>query len=219
MNRDGLQRAIATRPPPKRQPRPRGAGTRRSKRRRRRNALLLLVSVALVAGIGIAVVKPVVEEAIREITLPLKHEDIIRQQAREKDLDPALVAAVIYRESKFRDQTSKAGAKGLMQILPDTAKFIAHRTGGTQFELRDLANPQINISYGCWYLRYLIQRYGGNQLAAVAAYNAGHQNVDRWGGSGLKIDDIQYPETKQYARDVFDKRGDYAKHYRSQLGL
>jgi soluble lytic murein transglycosylase len=165
------------------------------------------------------VLGPTVRDAILEITLPLRHEDIIRQQAREKSLDPALVAAVIYRESKFRDQTSAAGAKGLMQILPDTAKFIARRSGGTQFELHDLANPQINIAYGCWYLRYLLDRYGGNEVAAVAAYNAGHQHVDAWGGSALRIEDIRFPETKDYTHDVLDKRGDYARHYKSELGL
>jgi soluble lytic murein transglycosylase len=198
--------------------RSRDAGQRRA-RRRRRNLLLGLAGVAVVAAIGWLVLKPIFNDAIIELTLPLRHEDIIRQQARAKDLDPALVAAVIYRESKFRDQTSDAGAKGLMQILPDTAKFIAKRSGGTQFELRDLANPQVNIAYGCWYLRYLMQRYSGNQVAAVAAYNAGHQHVDTWGGSSLRVDDIRFPETKQYTQDVFDKRGDYAKHYRSELGL
>jgi soluble lytic murein transglycosylase len=198
--------------------RSRDAGQRRA-RRRRRNLLLGLTGVAVVAAIGWLVVKPILDDAIIELTLPLRHEDIIRQQARAKDLDPALVAAVIYRESKFRDQTSDAGAKGLMQILPDTAKFIAKRSGGTQFELRDLANPQVNIAYGCWYLRYLMQRYSGNQVAAVAAYNAGHQHVDTWGGSSLRMDDIRFPETKQYTQDVFDKRGDYVKHYRSELGL
>jgi soluble lytic murein transglycosylase len=198
--------------------RSRDAGQRRA-RRRRRNLLLGLTGVAVVAAIGWLVLKPIVDDAIIELTLPLRHEDIIRQQARAKDLDPALVAAVIYRESKFRDQTSDAGAKGLMQILPDTAKFIAKRSGGTQFELRDLANPQVNIAYGCWYLRYLMQRYSGNQVAAVAAYNAGHQHVDTWGGSSLRMDDIRFPETKQYAQDVFDKRGDYVRHYRSELGL
>ena len=181
--------------------------------------LLILLGLLALGTIGITVVKPLVNDAIIEITLPLRHDDIIRQQSREKHLDPALVAAVIYRESKFRDQTSDAGAKGLMQILPETAEFIAKRTGGTQFELRDLANPQVNISYGCWYLRYLLDRYDGNEVAAVAAYNAGHQHVDAWGGSDLTIDDIQFPETKQYAQDVFDKRHDYAKHYRSELGL
>jgi soluble lytic murein transglycosylase len=197
---------------------PRDAGHRRS-RRRRRNIFLGLAGFVAVAAIGWIVLRPIIDDAIIELTLPLRHEDIIRQQARAKDLDPALVAALIYRESKFRDQTSSAGAKGLMQILPDTAKFIAKRSGGTQFELRDLANPQVNIAYGCWYLRYLMQRYNGNQVAAVAAYNAGHQHVDEWGGRSLKIADIRFPETKQYTQDVFEKRGDYLKHYRSELGL
>jgi soluble lytic murein transglycosylase len=196
----------------------RDAGRRRA-RFRRRNVVLGLLGAAIALAIGWVALKPIIDDAIIELTLPLRHEDIIRQQARAKDLDPALVAAVIYRESKFRDQTSKAGAKGLMQILPGTAEFIAKRSGGTQFELRDLANPQVNIAYGCWYLRYLIQRYDGNQVAAVAAYNAGHQHVDEWGGSALRMDDIRFPETKQYTQDVFDKRGDYVKHYRSELGL
>jgi len=199
-------------------PRTRDGGLRRA-RFRRRNLLLGLAAIVAVAGIGFVVLRPVVEDAFLELTLPLRHEDVIRQQARAKDLDPALVAAVIYRESKFRDQTSDAGAKGYMQILPDTAKFIAKRSGGTQFELRDLANPQVNIAYGCWYLRYLIQRYGGNQVAAIAAYNAGHEHVDAWGGSSLKQEDIRFPETRQYVHDVLDKRGDYARHYRSELGL
>jgi soluble lytic murein transglycosylase len=163
--------------------------------------------------------KPTVDDAIKEITLPLRHEDVIRQQSRDKNLDPALVAAVIYRESKFRDATSSAGAKGLMQILPSTAQFIAHRSGGTQFEVRDLANPQINISYGSWYLRYLLDRYDGNEVAAVAAYNAGHERVDDWGGGSLTLDDIRFAETEDYARDVMDKRGEYRDKYRSELGL
>ena len=207
-------RAVTARPAP----RTRDAGLRRA-RFRRRNLLLGLAGIVAVAGIGFAVLRPVVEDAFLELTLPLRHEDVIRQQARAKDLDPALVAAVIYRESKFRDQTSDAGAKGYMQILPDTAKFIAKRSGGTQFELHDLASPQVNIAYGCWYLRYLIQRYGGNQVAAIAAYNAGHEHVDAWGGSSLKQEDIRFPETRQYVHDVLDKRGDYARHYRSELGL
>ena len=207
-------RAVSARPAA----RTRDSGLRRT-RGSRRKLLGVLTGIVAIAAIGFALLRPVLNDAFLELTLPLRHEDIIRQQARAKDLDPALVAAVIYRESKFRDQTSKAGAKGYMQILPDTAQFIAKRSGGTQFELRDLANPQVNIAYGCWYLRYLIQRYGGNQLAAVAAYNAGHEHVDAWGGSALKLDDIRFPETKQYTQDVFDKRGDYAKHYRSELGL
>jgi soluble lytic murein transglycosylase len=182
----------------------------------RRTVALLLLGVA-VAG-GIALIGPA-QEAIKEITLPLRHEDIIRQQARDKDLDPALIAAVIYGESKFRDQTSSAGAKGLMQILPETADFVARKSGGTEFEQGDLGNPQINISYGCWYLRYLLRRYDGNPVAAVAAYNAGHTRVDRWGGAGIDVEDIRFPETKEYTRKVLDKRDEYADRYPKELGL
>jgi soluble lytic murein transglycosylase len=197
--------------------RSRAAGTRRTYRRRRTVAALLVLGAAAVALV--ALLRPVVDDALREITLPLRHEDVIRQQARDKQLDPALIAAVIYRESKFRDQTSEAGAEGLMQILPDTAKFIAKKSGGTQFELRDLGDPQINISYGSWYLRYLLDLYDGNTTAAVAAYNAGHRNVDRWGGKKLTLADIRFPETAQYTREVLEKRGDYAREYRTELGL
>jgi soluble lytic murein transglycosylase len=191
--------------------------TRRRASRRRSALIIGMLGTALVAA-AIAL-KPTVDDAIKEITLPLRHEDVIRQQSREKNLDPALVAAVIYRESKFRDATSSAGAKGLMQILPTTAQFIAHRSGGTQFEVRDLADPQINISYGSWYLRYLLDRYDGNEVAAVAAYNAGHERVDDWGGGTLTLDDIRFAETEDYARDVMDKRVEYRDKYPAELGL
>jgi soluble lytic murein transglycosylase len=192
------------------------AARRRAGRRRTWVMLLGIAGLLVAAGI---VVRPMVDDAIKEITLPLRHEDVIRQQARDKNLDPALIAAVIYRESKFRDQTSTAGAKGLMQILPETAHFIARKSGGTEFEQGDLSDPQINISYGSWYLRYLLDRYEGNTVAAVAAYNAGHSRVDRWGGKELTVDDIRFVETSDYTRDVIDKRGDYARTYRSELGL
>jgi len=184
----------------------------------RRRVLGAVVVLGALVAIGFAV-RPMVDDAIKEFTLPLRHEDVIRQQARDKNLDPALIAAVIYRESKFRDVTSDAGAKGMMQLLPDTARFIAFKTGGTDFELRDLANPQVNIAYGSWYLRYLIDLYDGNKTAAIAAYNAGHQNVDRWGGKTLELSDIRFPETADYTRDVLEKRDDYAREYKSELGL
>ena len=130
-----------------------------------------------------ALVRPVVDDALKEITLPLRHEDMIRQQARDKDLDPALIAAVIYRESKFRDVTSHGRRQGADADPARHGQVHRHASGGTEFEVRDLGNPQINISYGSWYLRYLLDRYDGNTVAAVAAYNAGHENVDRWGGT------------------------------------
>jgi soluble lytic murein transglycosylase len=163
--------------------------------------------------------------AVHEITLPLRHDDIIRQQAHEKHLDPAFVAAVIYQETKFRPRTSSAGAKGLMQILPDTAQFIARKSGGTRFELADLANPQVNIAYGTWYLRYLMDKYDDNVVLTAAAYNAGERNVDEWvqkaGGTGDfdAARDIPFPETRSYVSGVLDHEKSYRDTYAKELGL
>jgi len=184
--------------------------------------------VLLVAGLAVAavaVVAPMLHRAVREVTLPLKHEDIIRQQAHDKGLDPALVAAVIFAESKFRDQTSPTGAKGLMQIQPETAKFIANRSGGTAFEIKDLGTPQINIQYGTYYLRYLLDRYDGNVVLAVAAYNAGETNVSRWiddsgrRGKAFRIRNIPFPETRAYVERVQKAERDYRHEYSRELGL
>src|SRR4051812_17889963 len=182
---------------------------------------------AALLGLGLAflVAREPVEKGLREITLPLRHEDIIRQQARDKSLDPALVAAVIYAESRFRDQTSTAGAKGLMQILPETAHFIATRSGGTRFEEADLATPQVNIAYGAYYLRYLLDRYGGNEALALAAYNGGETNVDKWITEAstskrlFRLRDIPFPETRTYVERVLRAREQYREKYARELGL
>jgi soluble lytic murein transglycosylase len=159
-----------------------------------------------------------VDRAIDELTLPLRHEDIIRQQAREKDVDAALIAAVIYAESKFNDATSSAGARGLMQITPEAAQFIEKQSGGTTFDLSDLSDPEINIRYGTFLLHELLERYDGDEAAALAAYNAGPGNADEWGGSGLTIDEIPFPETRAYVEEVLDKREAYRHKYGKELG-
>jgi soluble lytic murein transglycosylase len=191
---------------------------------RRRRATALLVVAALV-GVAVILALRVAPTAVRHFTLPLNHEDIIRQQAADKQLDAALIAAVIYQESKFRDQTSSAGAKGLMQLMPSTARFIAHKSGGTQFQLQDLGTPQVNIAYGSWYLRYLIAHYKGNTTLGVAAYNAGMVNVDKWvkrvGGPG-NFDagrNIPFPETRHYVLSVLSHQEQYRKNYGKELGL
>ena len=201
------------------------AARRRPRARTRRRRLGAVAVVALLGVFGAAVVSGLGEQAVREITLPLKHDDIIRQQAADKGLDPALIAAVIYEESRFRDQTSRAGARGLMQITPDTADFIANHSGGYRFKQSDLATPQINISYGSYYLRYLIDHYGGSETLAVAAYNAGLGNVDRWvakagGASAFKsAEHIPFPETRAYVENVLERRGEYRDNYANELGL
>jgi soluble lytic murein transglycosylase len=199
--------------------------TSRSTARRRRLAGVVTLLGLGAVGLGVAGLAGVgpLADPVLEITLPLRHEDIIRQQAADKDVDAALIAAVIYEESKFRDQTSAAGARGLMQITPGTADYIAAKSGGIAFEQGDLATPQINIAYGAWYLRYLRDKYEGNDLAAVAAYNAGEGRVDEWVSSAGGLErfgesDIAFPETREYVDGVEDRREDYRKHYDDELG-
>jgi soluble lytic murein transglycosylase len=164
--------------------------------------------VLAVAAVAIA---PLLHRAVREVvTLPLRHEDIIRQQAREKVRD---------------DQTSAAGAEGLMQLTPATARDIARRSGATNFHLEDLGDPQVNIAYGSYQLRYLLERYGGNRVLATAAYNAGEGSVDRWlvqarvEDRAFRVSEIPYAETRNYVQRVLDAQRRYRKEYRSELGL
>jgi len=195
--------------------------TTNRKRSQRRRRVKVIGGTLLVAGLGgfLLANSDRFQRTLEEVTLPLQHEDIIRQQAAEKDVPADLIAAVIYNESRFRDQTSHAGARGLMQITPSTAKVIESLSGGQTFNFDDLSNPDINIRYGTFYLHYLIQKFGDNEIAALAAYNAGETNVAAWGGSNLSLEGIPFPETRQYVENVLEKRDEYARHYRHELGL
>jgi soluble lytic murein transglycosylase len=146
---------------------------------------------------------------------PLRYADIVRVHARENDIDPALLAAVIETESKFEANAhSSAGAIGLMQLTPSTAKGIAEYTHGTAFRLSDLTNPDINVRYGAWYLHRLISKYGDERLA-LAAYNAGQQNVDAWRAAH---EGIQFAETRDYVAKVERLKTIYRRTYAKQLG-
>jgi soluble lytic murein transglycosylase len=190
-----------------------------------RRRLIAIAGAAVLTLVAVLALGPKFHHAVREITLPLRHDDIIRQQAAEKGLDPALIAAVIYTESHFRDgQVSAAGAQGLMQLTPATARYIARKSGGTKFVVDDLGTPQVNISYGAYYLRYLLRRYDGNEDFALAAYNAGEGNVDRWIASAKAHDRalttaaIPYAETRAYVRRVESAKRDYRRASAAQLG-
>jgi soluble lytic murein transglycosylase len=196
----------------------RTAKRRRSQRRRRARVVGGTLIVGALGGFLIAN-SDRFQRTLQEVTLPLRHEDIIRQQAREKDVPADLIAGVIYAESRFRDQTSDAGARGLMQITPGTADVIERLSGGQTFKFEDLADPDINIRYGTFYLDYLINKFDGNIVAALAAYNAGATNVGAWGGGELRVNDIQFPETRDYVDNVLDKRDEYAQRYPHELGL
>ena len=176
-----------------------------------------MVLAGIVAGVALGMVGTL-DRAIQELTLPLRHEDVIRQQSREKGVDAALIAAVIYSESKFSDQTSSAGARGLMQITREAARDIERHSGGTTFKFEDLADPEINIRYGTFLLRELLERYDGDPVAALAAYNAGPSNVDEWGGSELTVGDIAFPETRAYVEEVLEKQREYGEEYPRELG-
>ena len=173
----------------------------------------------------VALIASVLHQAERNLALPLTDTSVIREQAAEKRLDPALIAAVIYAETKFDPRPSPAGAQGLMQILPATAYYLAHLSGGSRFTASDLATPSVNVAYGSYYLRYLLDHYAGNEMLAVAAYNGGLANVDKWvaqanaEGKQLSIPEIPFTETREYVRRVLAAQRAYRATYPRQLGI
>jgi soluble lytic murein transglycosylase len=177
--------------------------------------LLVAAVVTLAVGAGaflyIAETTPSWWERMR---YPLRYSEYVRVHARENGLDPALLAAVIYQESKFNaGARSPSGAIGLMQLTPSTAHGIAVRTGGDAFRTNDLYDPEINIRYGAWYLANLFRKYGQERLV-LAAYNAGQGNVDRWRSNG---EAIQFPETEAYVDRVEHLERVYRSAWRSSL--
>jgi soluble lytic murein transglycosylase len=175
--------------------------------------LALVVAVAAL-GVAFAYVNSTNPAWYVRLRYPLRYEAIVRGHSRNYRLDPALLAAVIYQESKFRAHArSSSGAVGLMQLLPSTAEGIAIHTGGTKFRVSDLDNPEINVRYGSWYLRHLLDKYG-DERTALAAYNAGQENVDRWRAEGKGI---EFGETRHYVKRVEHLKTLYRRGYHSQL--
>jgi soluble lytic murein transglycosylase len=175
---------------------------------------LAVIVLAALGGVTLSVVKSQPAWYLR-LRYPLRYETIVRGHARNYRLDPALLAAVIYTESKFdASARSQAGAVGLMQLLPETAEGIAARTGGAGFVVSDLDNPEINVRYGAWYLRHLLDKYGVERTA-LAAYHAGQANVDRWRVRG---EGIQFAQTRYYVEKVERLKRIYRKAYGGELG-
>jgi len=191
---------------------------------RRRRGFVVLAALAAVALI-VVVMMPLAKRAVvSEFGLPLRYASTIRQQAAEKHVPSSLIAAVIYAETKFDPRTSSAGALGLMQIEPATARNLAHMSGGTLFKVADLAHPATNIAYGSYYLRYLLNVYHDNRTLALAAYNAGLTNVDRWvatahaRGQTLTVGAIPFPQTRAYVVRVEAATKTYRRYYAKLLG-
>ncbi len=200
----------------------RTAGRARKKRRqygraraRRRRALLLLGLV----GSGLLLLPFLLKapETLQRLTHPLKYEDTIREVSAQYGLEPALVAGVVYTESRFNPEAkSHRQAYGLMQLMPQTANFIGSRAGIEG----DYRNPRVNLRMGTWYLSYLNGRYAGHERLMLAAYNSGEGQVDAWiSEEGFDIErDIPFEETRNYVEDVLEARDVYAELYGRNLG-
>lgn len=164
---------------------------------------------ALFAVIVIVIVTYLSSNQILKWMYPLYHYDVIQQTAAEYNMDPLLLAAIVRTESKFKETwESHAGAVGLMQLMPETASWIAGQSGVMYSKKEDLAVPQINIRLGSWYVAYLEKRFNGNRVAAIAAYNSGPNRVDRWlqegtwDGTQEHVDQIPVGETRHFVQRV-----------------
>jgi len=143
-----------------------------------------------------------------KLVFPLYHQEAIEFYAKQHDLDPLLVASIIWVESRFDTRAeSIRGARGLMQIMPETAEWISQQIS-VPYELERLYDPRHNIRLGCWYLANLRREFDNNMNLVLAAYNGGRGNVRKWMEAGTwqgdieNIDNIPFGETREYVRRV-----------------
>jgi len=158
---------------------------------------------------------------LQKIIYPYPHRTIIETYAAQYGVDPLFVVSVIREESKFLPQSqSNKGAKGLMQLMPTTAKSIAKSIGDKAYTDEDLLNPEKNIQYGTWYLADLQKLFSNNRTLVIAAYNGGRGHVQEWIDSGLidpkniRQQDIPFKETRNYVERVLNSYQKYIKLYR-----
>lgn len=155
---------------------------------------------------------------IREVIYPRKYQEIVADISDRYEVDENLIYAIIKTESNFnKNATSKVKAKGLMQIVDDTAIEISKKIGIENFDISMLYEPEINIEIGTYYFKELYDKYK-NKTIAIIAYNAGQGNVDKWIESGIitgntNLDDIPYNETTVYWRKVLREYSVYKKLY------
>lgn len=161
------------------------------------------------------------EDFQRKYLYPYDYQDTINFYADRYEVDRNLVASVILAESKFRqDATSVHGARGLMQIMPETGSWIATQIEDDSFSVDKLYNVNMNIKYGTWYLSELQTEFEGNEVLALAAYNAGRGNVYEWMEKyhwDINFKDytkIPFPETREYVKRVLENKKHYNKLYK-----
>jgi soluble lytic murein transglycosylase len=177
--------------------------------------LLLLGLIALLALVALAAVRG--PDWYRRIYYPLKYEKIIGDAAKAAQVDPYLLTALVHAESDFKpDSVSKRGAVGLTQVMPETARDIleARHESITKVTPEKLKDPKFNTEIGADYLAQLDERYDGDTALALAAYNAGVLNADKWRKrSGKSVDRIGFPATKHYVSKVLKERETYKRLY------
>ena len=153
---------------------------------------------------------------------PIYYKDLIEQYAAEYNLKPAFVTAIILNESSFRtDAESSVGARGLMQLMPQTAEWIAGKLDVPGYSFDRMYDAETNIRFGTWYLGYLSRLFQGNPVSVAAAYHAGQGQVSSWlsdpgiskDGITIDLDGLMDGPTKTYARRVTQAYGIYEALY------
>lgn len=155
---------------------------------------------------------------------PIKYEEHISKYSQRYNVDPCLVSAVIKAESNFDEKAmSHRGAYGLMQIMPDTALWIAENMKLTDYKVEKLYENEINIAMGCWYINNLNTEFNGDIDLVLAAYNGGRGNVQKWlndkaySADGKKLDNIPFEETDKYVKKVKTNYNIYFKLYNDEF--
>ena len=152
---------------------------------------------------------------------PIYFKHIIEQYAEENNLHPAFVAAIILNESSYRtDAVSSVGARGLMQLMPDTAEWIAGKLDES-FSFDRMYDAETNIRYGCWYLGFLANRFQGDPVSVACAYHAGQGEIANWRAQpgalnekgGLILEKLKDGPSKNYAGKVTEDYGIYQRLY------
>ncbi len=216
-----------------------GRASRRPARMPRWMAIVLIVM--LLALIGLILAKAMMEtylytqqkaretahqKLLSEHPLPDQYLAAIEEAARQNNVKPAFLAAIILCESSYRrDAESSVGARGLMQVMPNTAAWIADKLDEeTNYNFELMYDPQTNIRYGSWYIGYLSQMFGGDPILVASAYHAGQGEVSGWltnpdyslDGQSIHINDMVEGPTKQYAQRVVSAYAIYERLYFTQ---
>ncbi len=156
---------------------------------------------------------------VQRVRYPVPYKVLVKKYAAQYQVDPFLVTAIMREESKFMPKAeSDAGAKGLMQLMPETAQWAADQAGVKPFQQELLYDPETNIRLGSWYIANLSQQFHNNTVLIVAAYNGGRGRVKSWIDKGQispggRIEELPIPETREYAKRVLSSYAKYRRLY------